>query len=170
MFQHRFQNLIKLLIALQLLLPSGAPWLHTLIDGSCCASSGSSSGACCDNASHGHKHSCGSRTTHKHSHGAHSHEHPPAESHAGSNHSKSPNQHSDSDSHDQTPTDSEPEQPHDCSNCPICQAISAPRILALILQLPEADDQVECLCIAECADPLLGFGLPLQCRAPPAVA
>ena len=145
MLQHRFQNLIKLLIAVQLLLPSGAPWLHTLIDGSRCASAGSFSGSCCVAPSHIHR--CTSRSTHKHSHG---------------NKSAPLHQHS--------PTDSEPQQPHNCSDCPVCQAICAPRILALILQLPEFDEQVGCLYFGECADPLLGFGLPLQCRAPPAVA
>ena len=181
MHKHRFQNLIKLLIALQFLLPSGGPWLHTLIDRSRCASAGSFSGSCCVAPSHSHR--CTSRSTHKHSHGNKSaplHQHSHAKSHDGESSSKSHTQHSDRHLQKHSPSDSvslgaskpasEPQQPHNCSDCPVCQAICAPRILALILQLPEFDEHVGCLYFGECADPLLGFGLPLQCRAPPAVA
>ena len=146
MHKHRFQNLIKLLIALQFLLPSGGPWLHTLIDGSRCASAGSSSGSCCVAASHSHR--CTSRSTHKHSHGNKSaplHEHSHAKSDDGESRSKSHTQYSDRHLQEHSPSDSEPQQPHSCSDCPVCQAICAPRILALILQLPEFDEQVGCL-------------------------
>lgn len=165
MLQHRFQNLIKLLIALQLLLPSGAPWLHTVIDGSCCAASVGYSPSCCISHSHLHCSGASNRGNAVHSHG-NSHK----DAHSCSSHSASKPGHSHRHLHDESSPNSDPEQPHDCSNCPVCQAISAPRILALILQLPEVDERIECLATAECADPLLGFGLPLQCRAPPAVA
>jgi len=143
--QHRFQNLIKLLTVLQLLLPSGAPWLHTLLDGDCCAHACLSAGGKAACPSHGQKHA-----------------------HAGCGHSHaSPADASASDP--AVPHQPLPLKPHDCSNCAICQAIAAPRILTLVVALPAAIEMVERLAVIECADPLLGFGLPPQCRAPPAV-
>jgi hypothetical protein len=143
MHKHRFQNLIKLLIALQLLLPSGAPWLHTLIDGSCCAVGAHSHRG--PSPQDAHPSWC-AHTGCSHSHASHSADNPcgnPAEP-AG----------------DTTP--------HDCSDCPVCQAMAAPRMLALVVVLPLAVELIETLPLPDCADPLLGFGLPPQCRAPPA--
>ena len=142
MHPRRFQILSLLLISWQLLVPSGAPWLHTLIDGGCSAvtsEKGRSEGI-------GEKHShVLSACCHVHhsATGPHSHSH---------------------DSSD--PTEN---KPHDCSNCAICQAIAAPRIVADFVVLPVTIDRIEALSVADCADPLLGFGLPPQCRAPPAV-
>lgn len=141
--QHRFQNLIKLLIALQLLLPSGAPWLHTLLDGTCCAH------ACGDSVS---KSACSL------------HDHVDVHAHCGHAHPCS----ADQDLSDPAgPQQSPPLQPHDCSNCAICQAIAAPRMMNVVLAVAAAIETVEHLTFTECADPLLGFGLPPQCRAPP---
>jgi len=58
-------------------------------------------------------------------------------------------------------------EPHDCSSCDLCQAIAAPRILVSVVSLPGCEDLIEVLRVAKCADPLLGFCLPLRCRAPP---
>ena len=138
MLPHRTQNLTWLLILWQLLLPSGAPWLHTVVDGSCCATSvdqHSETTCCC----------------HHHSNDSHRH----ASNDCGSS------QNSDG----EVPSD---QTPHDCSNCAICQAISAPRVLAVLIELPKIAEQTGVIESPECTDPLLGFCLPLQCRAPPA--
>ena len=139
MLPHRTQNLTWLLILWQLLLPSGAPWLHTVVDGSCCtpAAEQHSDTTCC------HRH---------HSHGSHSHA---AADCRGTDKSWS----------DQSPSDP---APHDCSNCAICQAISAPRVLVVLIELPQIVEQTGVVETPQCADPLLGFCLPVQCRAPPA--
>jgi hypothetical protein len=135
---HRTQILTWLLILWQLLLPSGAPWLHTVVDGSCCTPSAEqhSETTCC------HRH---------HSHGSHSHA---AANCSGSRKSCG----------DQSPSDP---APHDCSNCAICHAISAPRVLTVLIELPKLVEQTGVIETPQCADPLLGFCLPLQCRAPP---
>jgi len=137
MHLHRTQILTRLLILWQLLLPSGAPWLHTVVDGTCCTTSAEqhSETACC----------------HDHSHGSHHH---------AANESSAP-----PDRDGQSPCNS---TPHDCSNCAICQAISAPRVLAVLIELPKIAEQTGVIETQECADPMLGFCLPLQCRAPPA--
>jgi len=139
-----FQLLSWLLITWQLLLPSGAPWLHTLIDGSCCVDS-------CSVAKDGISTDCESTKTH-HSHSGCLRSHGAGET---------------SHSHLENELESEPNAPHDCSNCAVCQAIAAPRVVAAFVVLPVEIEQIEIFPIAECADPLLGFGLPLQCRAPP---
>jgi len=134
MLPHSTQKFAWLLILWQLLLPSGAPWLHTVVDGSCCASSdvqnASPTCSCCH-----------------HSTGSHAH--------ASSEGQKS----SDSKRSD--------EKPHDCSNCAICQAIAAPRVLVVLVELPKISEFTGVIETPECRDPRLGFGLPLQCRAPP---
>ena len=137
MSQHRFQILTRLLILWQLLLPTVAPWLHTIVDVSSCAgirAHGTSTGCC----------------HHRHSNGAES----SAASKCGELTKRS----------GEVPADS---APHDCSNCAICQAITAPRVLALLIELPLFSEQTGFVSISTCADPLLGFGLPPQCRAPP---
>ncbi|MFO0999364.1 MAG: hypothetical protein U0936_03430 [Planctomycetaceae bacterium] len=142
----RFQILISLQVALQLLIPAIAPWLHSFVEcGSvgCCtpapflypvtkhrgeqASSHCSAGCC-------HVHSNATDSTSAHS---------PGEQHS-----------------DQQP-------PHDCAHCAICQAIAAPRILTSVVEISAAPEQISPLAAPACADPLLGFGLPPQCRAPP---
>ena len=138
MLTHRAQNLTWLLILWQLLLPSGAPWLHTVVDGSCCTT-----------AVEQH-----SETTCCHHH------------HLNDSHRRAANDCRSHHDHDgQSPSDS---KPHDCSSCAICQAISAPRVLAALVELPKIAEQTGVIETPECADPLLGFCLPLQCRAPPA--
>jgi hypothetical protein len=142
MHPRRFQILSWLLISWQLLVPSGAPWLHTLIDGGCSAETcetGRSEGI---GDQHSHVHSA-CRHAHHSATGPHSH------SHGSSDPAKN--------------------KTHDCSNCAVCQAIAAPRIVCHFVVLPVTIDRIEILSIAHCADPLLGFGLPPQCRAPPAV-
>ncbi len=77
--------------------------------------------------------------------------------------------------HEQKPTenagDESPERrpvtSHDCSECALCQAISAPRILTGPIDLPILSETAPFFAVAVCADPQLGFGLPLQARAPP---
>ena len=136
-----FQILSWLLIFWQLLLPSGAPWLHLLMDGSCCTD------ACCVDI------------------GIISAKLPETTSHS---HSVCQHAHNDGQcSHSDSQNESESETPHDCSNCAVCQALAAPRILAPVVGLPVAGESIENPVVRECAGPLLGFGLPLQCRAPP---
>jgi hypothetical protein len=139
MLQHRTPILTSLLILWQLLLPSGAPWLHTFVDGSCCATTTTVSK---QNAKTRCHHHCGKQ-----------HGHVSTEGKGSSTESRGE-------------SDSE-QAPHDCSNCAVCQAIAAPRVLVLLIELPIFSERTELISVIECADPLLGFGLPLQCRAPP---
>lgn len=138
MLLHRTQKFAWLLIFWQLLLPSGAPWLHTVVDGTCCTASTEhhSETTCCH-----HHHSAGS---HRHA----------------ATHCSSSRQEQDGE------LPSAP-KPHDCSECAICQAISAPRVLVVLIELPQIAEQTGVIVTPECADPLLGFCLPLQCRDPP---
>jgi hypothetical protein len=140
MLPHRTQNFTWLLILWQLLLPVGAPWLHTVVDGSCCTTSVEQrhETTCC------HHHRSDGAHRHPATDCSHSHEEPDG----------------------QSPFDS---KPHDCSNCAICQAISAPRVLVVLIELSKLVEQTGVIETPLCADPLLGFCLPLQCRAPPAV-
>lgn len=135
MLPHCTQKLTWLLILWQLLLPSGAPWLHSNVDGSCCAS------ADVENTPP----TCSCRH-----HSSKSHTHASADGPTSSGSKQSD------------------EAPHDCTNCAICQAIAAPRVLAVLIELPSVVEQTSVIETPECADPLLGFCLPLQCRAPPA--
>ena len=139
MLPHRTQYLTWLLILWQLLLPSGAPWLHTVVDGSRCSAlvQQHHGTTCCH---------------HHHSDGSHRH----TATDCGNSHEEPDGQ---------SPSDS---RPHSCSNCAICQAISAPRVLAVLIELPKIVEQTGVTETPKCADPLLGFRLPLQCRAPPA--
>ena len=146
MHPRRFQVLISLQVALQLLIPAIAPWLHSFIEcggAQCCTStkdpdrSASSltkrpASACLAGCSHDHGHEAASS-------------------------SRRPSDRGQSD--EQTP--------HDCAHCAICQAIAAPRILASVVELSTAPEQIVLLVAPGCADPMLGFGLPPQCRAPP---
>ena len=144
----RFQILISLQVALQLLTPAIAPWLHSYIEcGSvpCCTST-----PALDSVSTHRKDStqihCLAGCCHDHSAATNkSSDNPPSQHHP-----------------DQQP-------PHDCAHCAICQAIAAPRILTSVVEISAAPEQTVPLAVPVCADPLLGFGLPPQCRAPPAV-
>ena len=138
MLPHRTQIFIWLLILWQLLLPLGAPSLHPCVDGSCCATAFE-------------QHSTTTCYCHHHSN----------DSRRGTSEACSSRQ----DHGGQLP--SRPTS-HDCSNCAVCQAISAPRVLAALTELPKIAEQTGVAVTPECADPLLGFCLPLQCRAPPA--
>lgn len=148
MLQHRFQILSVLLIALQLLIPSGAPWLHLCVESGCCAAASAG-----DSAAHSESNtllvSQSSNAACRH----HSH----------CRHSCRTQEIVEESSHQE----SEEPQPHDCSNCPVCQTIAAPRTLAALLQLPAIAETVELIPVVNSADPMLGFGLPCQCRAPP---
>ena len=147
MHTRRFQILISLQVALQLLIPAIAPWLHSFIE---CggvqfftSTQESDSSATC--STHRPQPRCLAGCCHDHS---------PAASSASA------------DSSHQNPVDQQP--PHDCAHCAICQAIAAPRILASVVELSATPEQIVPLVVPVCADPLLGFGLPPQCRAPPA--
>jgi hypothetical protein len=127
------QFLGLMLACWQLVLPSSAPWLHSLMGDSCCVSE-----------------AVGAAPRHCHSHGTcHHHDQRPGER-AGQ---KSPEQH--------------PVTSHDCSECALCQAISAPRILTGPIDLPTLSETAPFVAVAVCDDPQLGFGLPVQARAPP---
>ena len=117
----------------QLVLPSSAPWLHSLMGDFCCTGEVA-------NASPPHSHSHG--TCHHHA------QKPPEKGDEGS-------------------SERLPVTTHDCSECALCQAISAPRILTGPIDLPTLSETASFVVVAICADPQLGFGLPLQARAPP---
>ena len=144
----RFQILISLQVALQLLIPAIAPWLHSFIE---CGGV-----QCCTSTQESHLRA-GSPTQRSASRClagcCHDHSHDTASSSAG------------------FPERGQPDKqaPHDCAHCAICQAIAAPRILTSVVELSAAPEQIVLLVAPACADPMLGFGLPPQCRAPPAV-
>ena len=130
---HRFQ--IYILLLLQVILPSGAPWLHQVFDGQCCSAH-----------SHCAADDVNSRNNSVHLHcccAHHKHESKSAEEASGGSSSE------------------DPEVPHDCSNCVLCQTLAAPRIVAEIVSLPQSDEWVACVQNEPAADPMLGFGLPL---------
>jgi hypothetical protein len=147
MHTRRFQILISLQVALQLLIPAIAPWLHSFVE--------------C-----GGVHYCTS-TQESHSSSASPTQRPlprclPGCCHGhGNDSARSATHSSDQDQPDQ-------QTPHDCAHCAICQAIAAPRILAAVVELSAAPEQAVPLIVPACADPMLGFGLPPKCRAPPA--
>jgi hypothetical protein len=127
------QFLGLMLACWQLVLPSSAPWLHSMMGDLWCPDFDAASAQ-----------------PHVNCHGAcHHHEHEPADS---AGHKSS----------EQSPVTS-----HDCSECALCQAISAPRILTGPIDLPALSETVTFVAVAICADPQLGFSLPLQARAPP---
>jgi hypothetical protein len=139
MLKHCTQFATWTLLILQVLLPSSAPWLHYFGEAACCVATASKEVAPSCKCHH-HADSQPDRATK-------CADSPAAEG-------------------GESPDDS---PPHDCTDCAICQAIAAPRILALLVELPVLCEQTATISVPECADPLLGFGLPLQCRAPPAV-
>jgi hypothetical protein len=144
MSQSCFQILTQLLILWQLILPCSAPWLHICVEGNCARAKckefpGSSALKSQASATHP-KHSC-----------------------ACAHHAKNSPQ-SNHNSKEQPPS-----KAHDCSNCAVCQAIAAPRTLVAIVSLEASVEVMEALVFADCSDPLLGFGLPTRCRAPPAI-
>ena len=145
MFHHRFRILTSLLILWQLLLPLSAPWLHACAD-SCCAADHGDDASLSDSNHTGSKSAAGSRLCRCDFHRA----------------SSGPN-----DSKRSTDEHSPEQKQHDCSNCSICQAISAPRILVAMVEVATSEQFISSLPVPDCADPLLGFGLPPQCRAPP---
>lgn len=142
MFKSCFRNFTPLLILWQLFLGCSAPWLHTVTVGTCAASTGHKrlQNTCAPESPLTKKpgRSCGCGFQHR--------SEKPLENSAG---------------------DGPPEKPHDCSNCQVCQAIAAPRTLVTIVEVEACEYFFLSLDVAECADPMLGFGLPPQCRAPP---
>jgi hypothetical protein len=127
------QFLGLMLACWQLVLPSSAPWLHSLTGDSCCESGAAESAQ-----------------PHVHSHAnCHHHHQKPANKAGGESSGPMPG------------------SGHDCSECALCQAISAPRILTGPIDLPILSETAPLVVVAICADPQLGFGLPLQARAPP---
>ena len=145
MFHHRFQILTSLLILWQLLLPLSAPLLHT------CADDDSVAARCGDTSRSGLNYAgfltaVGSRFC-------------PCEFHSGPAEANGSNEN--------TEEHSPGQKPHDCSNCSICQAMSAPRILVAMVEVATSERFIALLPVPDCADPLLGLGLPPQCRAPP---
>jgi hypothetical protein len=146
MHPRRFQILISLQVALQLLIPAIAPWLHSFIECGgvqCCTSTKEphrSAAALTQRATS----SCLAGCCHDHTHDS----------------ASSSNRATDRGQPDE-------QAPHDCAHCAICHAIAAPRILASVVELSTAPEQIVLLVTPGCADPMLGFGLPPQCRAPP---
>jgi hypothetical protein len=146
MHPRRFQILISLQVALQLLIPAIAPWLHSFIECGgvqCCTSTKEphrSAAPLTQPAATGCLAGC-----------CHDHAHETASSSTRSSDQGQPDE----------------QTPHDCAHCAICQAIAAPRILASVVELSTAPEQIVLLVAPGCADPMLGFGLPPQCRAPP---
>ena len=148
MQSRRFQILISLQVALQLLIPAIAPWLHSFVEcGSvhCCTSTPAHDSVSTHREDAARQH-CTAGCWHDHSAAAH----------------KSPAT---------LPGESHPDHqpPHDCAQCAICQAIAAPRILTAMVEISAVPEQIVPLVVPACADPLLGFGLPPQCRAPPVI-
>jgi hypothetical protein len=142
MLPHRTQNFTWLLILWQLVLPLSAPCLHTLSGDGCantCSSRETLVQASCDISQIAH----GTR-------------HIQCGCHCGTGNFRSPSEKS-----------SPSRAPHDCSNCSICQAIAAPRTLATIVEIATSEHIIATIASISCADPMLGFGLPPQCRAPP---
>ena len=142
----RFQILISLQVALQLLIPAIAPWLHSFIE--------------CGGVQ------CFTSTTDPHLWGASPTHRPATRCLAGCCHHH-PQDTASSSTQSSDPGQSDKQAPHDCAHCAICQAIAAPRILASVVELSTAPEQIVLFVAPACADPLLGFGLPPQCRAPP---
>lgn len=142
MIKSCFQNLTPLLILWQLILGCSAPWLHTVTVIVCAEGSGHKHfhGNCSQNGVSTEKPSTSCRCSFHHN-------------------SEKPLENS--------ADDGPPQKPHDCSNCRVCQAIAAPRTLVTIVEVEACEYFFSSLDVAECADPMLGFGLPPQCRAPP---
>jgi hypothetical protein len=147
MHTRRFQILISLQVALQLLIPAFAPWLHSFVD--------------CGGVQ------CFTSTQESHSSSASTTQHPLPRCLAGCCHDHG-NDKAGSTSHSSDRDQPEQQTPHDCAHCAICQAIAAPRILASVVELSAAPEQIVPLIVPACEDPMLGFGLPPKCRAPPA--
>ena len=141
MFSYCFRILTPLLILWQLILPVSAPWLHSCED-VCCAS------ACEQSHSSVRLQHCAEAVRVQHS--------CPCRFHL-------VDQNSSHSSDEQAPS----KKPHDCSSCAVCQALTAPRTLVAMVEMASTEQAVSSILVADCADPLLGFGLPPQCRAPP---
>lgn len=143
----RFQILISLQVALQLLIPAIAPWLHSFIE---CSSDYS----CTSTLAPGSVSSLPERAERPHCTAGCCHHSTAADKSSAT----SPSQH-----------DRGQQLPHDCAHCAICQAIAAPRILTSVVEISSSPEQIVPLVVPVCADPLLGFGLPPQSRAPPVI-
>ncbi|MCX7400309.1 MAG: hypothetical protein NT138_21760 [Planctomycetales bacterium] len=147
MHTRRFQILTSLQVALQLLTPAIAPWLHSFVE--------------CGGVQH-----CTS-TLESHAPSASPTQRPLARCLPGCCHDHG-NDIAGSATHSSDQNQPDQQTPHDCAHCAICQAIAAPRILASVVELSAAPEQIVPLVVPACADPMLGFGLPPKCRAPPA--
>ena len=138
MFHHRFRILTPLLILWQILLPLCAYALHDCVDALC-------AGGSCDSArserSENYASGLGCCRCRFHRGSADSEE----------------------DSEEHLPE----HEKHDCSNCSICQAIAAPRILVTTLEVTRSAHLIGLISVWDRSDPMLGFRLPPQCRAPP---
>jgi hypothetical protein len=158
---HRFHNLIRLMIVLQLVLPSGAPWLHTVIDDHCCAKTTAS-------GEPNHAHRC-----HHHHHGADEHWADEGKSHrepcSASQNRNSLTEKPDC-SHDQSDPDHGPFPFHNCSRCSICQAIAAPGVLPILIGVCIPAERIELLPRRDIGAPVSCDLRSPQCRAPPAVS
>lgn len=147
MHRHCFQISARLLIIWQLLLAFAGYRLHLAPDGSCCASSQHVPGAAGPVASPGTSCLC----------------------HCPWSHGPQPLTH-ESGECPAAPTHREPMpplEPHDCANCEVCHALAGPRTLVAVVVLPAPSEAVAAVPDQECADPMLGFALRPQCRAPP---
>ncbi len=146
MFHNRFRILTSLLILWQLLLTLSASWLHPCAVELCAAAGCGDDTSASDSNHAGSSTSVVSRLCRCELHRASS----------GVNGSKK-----------STEEHSPGQKKHDCSNCAICQAIFAPRLLVAMVEVATSDQFISALPVPDCADPMLGFGLPTQCRAPP---
>ena len=142
MFKFCFRNFTPLLILWQLILGCSAPWLHTVTVSTCAGITGE-----------------------KHSHDTCDQNRPVSKKPAAPCRCRF--HHGSEEPLENSADDGCPDKPHDCSNCRVCQAIAAPRTLVTIVEVEACEYFFASLDVAECADPMLGFGLPPQCRAPP---
>lgn len=152
---HRFHNLIRLMIVLQLVLPSGAPWLHSVIDDHCCAQTTVAGEPHHDHRCH-HHHGANEENSHR-------------ESCSVFQNRNSLTEKPDC-SHEQSDTDHGPFPFHNCSRCSICQAIAAPGVLPILISVCIPSERIELL-------PRRDIGAPVscalrypQCRAPPVLS
>lgn len=139
MFHHRFRILTPLLIFWQTLLPLCAHSLHN------CAESLCADGFCVEGT----------------------HNERSADHATGSGHCRCGFHRASADSGERSEEQQPEQEKHDCSCCSICQTIAAPRTLVTAVEVARSEHLVNLISVQDRSDPLLGFGLPPQCRAPP---
>lgn len=139
MFDHRFRTLTPLLILWQILLPLCAHHLHDCAEALC------AEGSCVDN-----------RRSER-----------SEDSAAGLGHCRCDFRRASADSGEGSEEQLPEQEKHDCSRCSICQTIATPRILVTALEVTRSEHSIGLISVQDWSDPMLGFGLLPQCRAPP---